>query len=215
DVTEVQVSISHGYHAISLLRRFLGVAFSPVVIRGMRFASPLIAGPTRSGVPKEERVNRVARDMVWLDWGERLGIYDFTKDQHRSWIRATHMGIRGVRGEIFDRSVQTLQDYHTPVYLQLTRIHRGEEENVEGSFLSGIVCGERVVYHNPYQPASLTDDEIAVATCLTRMANYARGGPGFYDLREAAHDHYLAMLMQQAIDSGEEVHSEPQSWTGE
>ena len=43
----------------------------------------------------------------------------------------------------------------------------------------GITLGDEWVYRNPFVPARLTDDEIAVATCLERMVAYVEGGPAF------------------------------------
>lgn len=94
-VTETTVSISHLYHGVSLIRKMLGVAFEEVKIRAMRFESNWVSGPTRSGPPTEDKLIASQRDLAWLDFGDRLGIYDFTKDQHRSWIRSNHLSVRG------------------------------------------------------------------------------------------------------------------------
>src|ERR1700688_3040516 len=55
EISQVQVSIAHGYHGISLIRRFLDVRFENVVIRASAFKSPLTAGPGRTGPPSEEK----------------------------------------------------------------------------------------------------------------------------------------------------------------
>ena len=54
--------------------------------------------------------------------------------------------------------------------MELKRINKGEYENAEGYFLKGIMVGERWVYENPFMPARLYDDEIAIAACLQKMA---------------------------------------------
>jgi len=213
-ITQASVSISHGYHGMNLLRKMLDVGFESVKIRAMRFESPMVAGPSRSGLPKEEAMILSKRDIAWIQFGDKLGIYDFTNDQHRSWIRDTHISVRGVRGEISDKRVNLLLDYKTPLHMELQRVNRGEEENVEGYFMSGIILGNRWIYHNPYVGAPLNDDEIAVATCLDNMASYSRGGDDFYSLRDASQDHYLAMLLEQSIRTGEEITSEVQPWHG-
>ncbi|MFB5190167.1 Gfo/Idh/MocA family protein [Alicyclobacillus fastidiosus] len=211
-VTQANVSVSHGYHGVSLLRKLLGVHFEQATIRAMRFVSPMVAGPSRSGPPAEETIVTSPRDIAWIRFGDKLGVYDFTKDQHRSWIRSTHLSVRGSRGEIFDHRVNFLAGHRTPLHLELRRVNRGEEENVEGYFLQGIMLGHRWVYANPYAGARLYDDEIAVATCMENMVRYIRGGPSFYDLRQASQDHYLAMLIEEAIQTGKEVTSGPQPW---
>ncbi|MFE5317833.1 Gfo/Idh/MocA family protein [Paenibacillus sp. NPDC056579] len=211
-VTQATVSISQTYHAVSLMRKMLGIGFEDAVIRGMRFESPVIAGPGRGGPPQEEKIITEPRDMAWLEFGNKLAIYDFAKDQHRSWIRSNHLSVRGDRGEIFDRRLSVLADYKTPLHLEFKRINSGEEENQEGHYLQGYMAGERWVYSNPFVPARLYDDEIAIATCLLKMAEYASGGPSFYSLAEASQDHYLGLLIEQAIRTGEPVKSQRQPW---
>jgi hypothetical protein len=212
NVNQVTVSISQFYHAVSLIRKMLGVRYEEVSIKGMRFESDWVAGPNRSGPPTEDKLIRSERDLAWLDFGGKLGIYDFTKDQHRSWTRSNHLSVRGERGEIFDNRISVQDPSCTQIQMELKRINKGEYENAEGYFLKGIMAGERWVYENPFMPARLYDDEIAIATCLEKMAIYAAGGPEFYGLPDASQDHYIGMLIEQAIKSGETVVSVRQPW---
>jgi hypothetical protein len=202
------------YHGVSLIRKMLGVGFEPVTIRAMRFGTRLVQGPTRSGPPLNDGLISVSRDLAWLDFGGCLGIYDYTKDQHRSWVRSNHLSVRGTHGEIFDRRVLIQQEDTTPLELELKRINKGELENQEGYFLKGYICGEQWLYDNPFAPARLYDDEIAIASCLQRMADYTFGGPEFYSLAEASQDHYLGMMIERAIQTGETIAAEPQIWSG-
>jgi hypothetical protein len=45
-----------------------------------------------------------------------------------------------------------------------------------------------------------------------KMGDYVQGGPSCYDLEEALQDHYLSIMMQIAIESGEEVTTTHQPW---
>ena len=212
NVTQATVSVSHLYHGVSLLRKMLGIGFEEVKIRGMRFESPWLAGPNRNGPPAEEKIVSSQRDIAWLDFGHKLGIYDFTSDQHRSWIRSNHLSVRGERGEIFDHQLNMMQNFSTPLHLDFKRINKGEWENQEGHYLQGIMAGHRWVYENPFIPGRLYDDEIAIATCLKHMATYAAGGQDFYSLPEASQDFYLGTLIEQAIETGDTVSSIQQPW---
>jgi hypothetical protein len=213
NISQVTVSISHMYHAVSLIRKMLGARFEDVAIKGMRFESDWVAGPNRGGPPAEDRIVKSERDLAWLDFGGKLGIYDFTKDQHRSWIRSNHLSVRGERGEIFDNRISIQDPSCTQISMELKRMNKGEYENAEGYFLKGIMAGERWVYENPFMPARLYDDEIAIASCLSKMAIYAAGGPAFYGLPDASQDHYIGMLIEQAVASGETVKSVRQPWS--
>jgi hypothetical protein len=61
-------------------------------------------------------------------------------------------------------------------------------------------------------PGRLSDDEIAVGTCLLNMDRYVSGGPSFYSLAEAAQDHYLGLTIDAALKLGAPVTTTPQSW---
>ncbi len=211
-VSQAQVSAAHGYHGISLLRRFLGVTFEECTISGYAFASPIVAGPGRGGPPAEERVQSSRQTIARFDFGDRLGVFDFTGDQYFSWIRSPRVLLRGQRGEINDTTLRSLLDYRTPVEMELRRVNAGENGNLEGYYLKGILAGDEWVYRNPFAPARLSDDEIAVAACLDGMARCAAGGPEFYSLAEALQDRYLDIVMEQAIASGQPVQATRQPW---
>ena len=59
----------------------------------------------------------------------------------------------------------------------------------------------------------LSDDEIAVATCLQKMAEYVDGGPHFCSLAQASQDHYLGLMMEQAIATQQPVETQSQVWS--
>jgi hypothetical protein len=212
-VTHAQVSIAHGYHGVSLLRRLLGVGFEPARITAREFVAPLVAGPGRQGLPPEERVVEAPQVIAQLDYGDRLGVHDFTTGQYRSWIRAPRLLARGERGEIRDAEVSYLKDFRTPVTLALRRMDSGGSGGPEGGGHLGILAGAEWVYENPFSGADLSDDEIAGATSLLGMVEHVRaGGLGPYPFAEAAQDQYLALCIEQACASGDAVTTERQPW---
>lgn len=211
-VSQAQVSVSQDYHAMSLIRKLLGLQFENAVIMARRFISPIVAGPTRQGPPTEEKIIEIPQTIAYLDFGDKLAVYDFATDQHRSWIRSNRVLVRGDRGELNNNRLKYLKDFSTPVTLDLLRQDTGQEGNMEGYYHRGILAGEEWVYRNPFAPASLSDEEIAVATCLAKMAEYAQGGPSFYSLAEAAQDHYLGLMVAQAVAQGTPVRTTFQTW---
>ncbi len=212
-VTSAQCSVAHDYHGISLLRRALGIGFERATITAREFCSPLVAGPDRAGDPAEERTVTSRQVTAHLDFGDRLGIYDFADDQYRSWIRSRELLIRGDRGELRGTRVRHLADVRTPLVQDIHRVVAGENGNLEGLFLRGLTLGDRWLYHNPFRPARLNDDEIAVATCLVGMAEHIGGGPDLYSVVDAAQDVYLTTMIRRAIETGGSVVTEPQSWS--
>ena len=204
-VTQAQVSVAHDYHGMDLLRAYLGVGLDPVTITAHRFVSPIIAGPDRTGPPAEERIEQSAQVLAWLDFDGRLGVYDFAPDQYFSWIRGPRVLVRGERGEIEGMEVRALRDVTTPVAYELVRRDAGRDGNLEGLHLAGITAGDRWVYRNPFAPARLADDEIAVATCLARMGAYVGGGEGPCSLAEAMRDQELALRTAESWSAGRPV----------
>jgi predicted dehydrogenase len=207
--THAQVSVAHGYHGISLIRRFLGIGFEPPKISGKRFSAPIVAGAGRQGPPEREQIRDSDQDIIFLDWGDRLGVLDFTGDQYFGWIRNRRVLIRGERGEILNDTIHYLKDFRTPIALALRRDVTGANGNLEGFSLRGIQAGDEWVYSNPFASARLSDDEIAIATCLARMDQYVRTGEEFYPLAEACQDHYLNLICQEALREGRELQPEP------
>lgn len=214
-VNQIHLSVCHDYHGMSLIRRLLGVGYAEAVIRGTRYSAPVIAGPDRSGPPAEERLVEAQTDYAWLDFGGGLGLYEFCQPQYRSWIRGQRVCVRGERGEIVDDTVTWLRDIVTPVSARLVRHEAGRNGNHEGHHLKGIQFRDSWVWHNPFMPARLNDEEIAVAQCLLAMCRYVEKGESFYSLAEASQDQYLALCCQEAIRSGETVRTRPQVWRPE
>jgi hypothetical protein len=211
-VNQAQVAVAHGYHGISLIRQYLGTGFENVTITARSFEAPQIKGPGRDGPPTSEELVKPSQTIATFDYGDRIGIFDFTGAQYFASIRSSRTLIRGERGEIHDREVRYLEDFRTPIITQLTRKDAGQEDDLRLPHHEGILLGNEWIYRNEFAPARLSDDEIAIATCMQKMAEYVEGGPSFYGLEEGAQDHYLNLLMEQAIKSGEPITSKTQSW---
>jgi hypothetical protein len=206
------MSVAHGYHGIVLMRKLLGIRFDNASIKAHRFTSTIMAGPDRSGPPREQAINRSVQDIAILDFGEKLGMFDFTGDQYFSWIRSPRVLVRGERGEINNREIRYLEDFQTPISYELRREDAGHDGNLEGYYHKGILAGSEWAYRNPFIPGKLPDDEIAIATCLVKMDEYVHGGPSFYSLAEASQDHYINLMIDQALKSGETVQTLTQPW---
>ncbi|MBV8587056.1 MAG: Gfo/Idh/MocA family oxidoreductase [Verrucomicrobia bacterium] len=211
-IYEADVSIAHGYHGISLLRHFLQVGLRLPKIRAQRFTSRIVDGPGRDGPPKEERLVESERTIAQLDFGDRLGIYDFTGDQYFSWIRSHRLLVRGEKGEINQTTVRLLQEFSIPFQFELVRRDTGHTGNLEGYTHQAIHGGGEILYQNPFPGMRWSDDEIAVATSLSRMGHYLNTGEPCYSVAEACHDCYLDLLIKEAVANGREVTGQPQLW---
>jgi hypothetical protein len=211
-ISQAQVSAAHGYHGISLIRKFLGVGFECPTIRACGFASPIVKSPNRSGPPEAEAIVESKQTIAWLDFGDRLGVFDFVGDQYFSHIRNQRLLVRGTHGEIINDTAVYLKDFRTPIHVAFTRHCAGPEGNLEGNHLKGYQADAQWVYENPLIPGELSDDEIAVGTCLLKMAEHVDGDAPFYPLAEACQDHYLNLCIQQAQKEGQPVRVAQPLW---
>jgi predicted dehydrogenase len=208
-ITHAQVSVGHGYHGISLLRRFLGIGSEPTRITARTFRAPIVDGGGREKPPEKETVRDSVQEIYIFDYGDRAGIIDFTGDQYSFLIRDERVLLRGERGELFNDSYVRLKDSRTPVRQKIVRHH---ENLLNGVALLGIEAGDEWIYRNPYAPAPLTDDEIAIADCLVRMDEFARTGKQFYPVEEGMQDHYLYILAQRAAKQDGAIEAVRQPW---
>ena len=207
------VAVAHGYHGISLMRRYLGIGFEPARITAKTFELPIVRSPDRHQAPETMAIVPSVQTIATFDFGDRVGMFDFTGDQYHGWIRSPRLTIRGERGEIAGDELRYLIDQRTPMFLKLIRQDTGHFGNLEDYHHAGILAGAEWAYRNPYPEARFSDDEIAVAACLDAMKTYVETGVPFYSFAEAAQDHYLALEMDRAAASGEVVVTTGQSWT--
>lgn len=216
EVSFVEQSVCHGYHGINLIRRFLNAGFEECEISGQRFSIPATRTCTRAGdlPPEQYEVHDAMRDLCTFSFGGgKTGVYDFSGEQYRSFIRHSRIQVLGRRGEIIDDKVYWLSEEGIPASGELTRMDLGVRYNIDGYCNRSVMLGERELYKNPFMPARMGDDEIAIAYCLKNMGQYAQGAAEpFYPLREALQDTYLALRMDKALETGERVHAGRQIW---
>lgn len=213
EVGHVHVSFSHGYHNVALMRQLLGITFENVRITARSFPVNVANGVSRTGIPTEDNITEQIQTVATLQFDNgKTGIYNFEMNQHRSWVRTPLIQVKGTHGEIFNETVKYLMDYQTPVEMPLMRINMGENQNVEGFGFKGILMGDRWLYKNPYLDGRLSDDEIAVATILEKMAHYVLTDEPFYDFALGCQDMYIGMLIEESAKLEEDVVSTTQIW---
>jgi hypothetical protein len=174
-------------------------------ITARRVTTKIINGPGRNGPPTEEKLQDSPRIIAQLDYGDRFGVFDFSDDQYFSWIRSSRRLVRGDRGEINQDEVRFLKDFKTPITDRFCRRDTGHDGNLEGYYHASISLAGDVLYTNPFPEARLSDDEIAVATCLSKMQTYVQTGQPFYSVEEASYDRYFDLLINEAADTSKPI----------
>jgi len=214
-VSSVQVSSTHLYHAVSMIRNMLDAGFADVEVTARSFSAPLADPVSREGWTGGTDPRPATTTVALLDFGEgRSGVYDFTDNQWLNPLRGNRIVIRGSSGEIVDDRVTRLVDPVTVVESALVRRQTGIDLNLEGFDLDHISHNGAVVYRNPYQGARLAEDDVSVATLMERMGEWCRGsGPEPYPLADACQDHLVALAMEEAVRTGATVRTAPGPWS--
>ncbi len=215
DVTSVQVSSTHLYHAISMIRGFLGAGRGTVTVHAQAFTAPLADPLSPDGWSGSEEPVPATTTLATLDFGgARMGLYDFTDNQWWNPLRARRIVVRGSRGEIVDERVTRLVDAHTPVESSLVRRQAGLDLNLEGVDLQHVSFDGRVVWRNAFAGARFSEDDLAVADLLAATARWRRGkGPAPYPLADACADHQIALAIGESIGTGRSVTTSIESWS--
>ena len=214
EVTSVQVSSTHGYHAVSMMRGLLGAGFGPTTASAVRFTAPLVDTRTRDGWTDDDEPRPASTVLATIDFGDgQSGLYDFTDNQWHNQLRFRRLLIRGSRGEIDNDDVIRLAAPRSIVRSQLVRSQLGYELNLDGYDTEHISFDGSVVYRNPFLGLRLMDEEIAIASLLTATAAWVRDdGPAPYPLAEAGQDHLVSLAVDEALESDRPVTTTLEPW---
>ncbi|WP_421735847.1 Gfo/Idh/MocA family protein [Cellulomonas sp.] len=212
--TSVQISSTHLYHAVGLIRRLLDTGRGEVAVRASTFTAPLLSPLERQGWTGATEPRDAWTILATLDFGDgRSALYDFTDNQWHNPLRTNRIVIRGSHGEIVDDAITRVVDERTVLTSPIVRRVSGLEQNLDGFDLEHLSVDGRVVYRNEYQGARLADDDIAVATLLDATGAWVRGdGPAPYPLADGCQDHLLGLAIEEAARAGETVRTAREAW---
>jgi predicted dehydrogenase len=205
--TQVQVSSTQQYHAVSLIRGLLGAGHAAARVRAVRTVAPLLDPLSPTGWTDDPQPKPATTTLATLDFdGGRSGVYDFTTGQTRNSLRFRRLLVRGTHGELNADEIVHMPAPRTITRTPLVRRQSGHDLDLNGFDTETITLGAQVLYRNPYPGHRFNDDEIATATLLDAMAAWIHGaGPPPYPLAEAAQDHLLALAIEEAADTGQET----------
>jgi predicted dehydrogenase len=211
--TSVHVSSTHDYHAVALMRRFLGAGFADVRACTASFTAPLADPLSRAGWTGDDQPRPARTLLATIDFGGVWGLYDFTDNQWHNRLRLRRILIRGSHGEIADDTVVRLAAARTVLTSPIIRSQLGYDLNLDGYDTEQLSFDGAVLYRNPFLGLRLMDDEIAIASVLTAAARWARDeGPGPYPLAEACHDHLISLAIHQSATEGAPVRTKTPPW---
>lgn len=215
-ITSVQLSSTHLYHALAVVRRLLDAGRGPATVHASKFVAPLADPMVRDGWSGNDESKEATTTLATIDFGGgRTALYDFTDNQWHNPLRQNRIVIRGSRGELVDDRLIRLADATTVVESRLFRRQTGIDLNLEGFALDHLSLDGQVLYRNPFPGVRLADEDISIATLLDRMTAFARGdGPPPYPLAEASQDHLLALAIEESARTGQPVVTKAEPWSG-
>lgn len=189
-VHSVRLSCCHDYHAASLIRFFLDTGFEKPEITSFSIPDPVTRYNSRAGYLKSPAVIKAEEKIKIFKFKDRTAVYDFSFEQYFSDIRSSQITIRGTNGEIVNNTCSYLKD-GVPQRFDICRNAYGTEESLDGMCLFNITGNGKVLYTNPLPYSRLSDEEIAIATCLVKMKEYLDTGKEFYSAKDACFDYTL------------------------
>jgi predicted dehydrogenase len=215
EIGSVQISSTHLYHAVSMIRALLGVGFAPATVLAQSFSSPLVDPMNRAGWTDDPAPKQVDTTIATFDFGGRTGLYDFTANQWWNPLRTPRIVLRGSTGEIVDDTMVRLVDARTVVESPLLRRRAGVDLNLEGVDLDHISVDGQVLWRNRTVGARFSEDDLAVVDLLLAMTAWCRGeGPAPYPLAEGCQDHQLSLAIAESLAKGAPVTTTTEPWAG-
>lgn len=211
--TSVQVSSTHNYHAVSIMRGILGPHFEPVLVRAYTHSAPLLDPLCRSGWVDQPIEKMAENTIATIDFGDSMGLYDFTDNQWHNQLRHRRIVIRGSRGEIADDSVIHMPASETILRSRIERSQLGYDLNLDGYDTEHLAFQGDIVFRNPFLGHRLMDEEIAIATLMKATGEWSRDeSPEPYPLAHALQDQLIGLAITQAAVSGEPVKTAVEEW---
>ena len=214
EVTSVQVSSTHGYHATSMIRRMLGVGHAPATVTAQQFTAPLVDPLGREGWNGSMDPVPLVTTLATLDFGDgRMGLYDFTDTQWFNPVRARRIVVRGALGEIVDDRFTRMAGPDTPVESHIVRRVTGMDLNLEGLEVASVSVDGEVVWRNAFLGSAFSEDDLAVAGLLADVGDWARDeAPPPYPLADACQDHLLSLAIDESAATGAPVTTGEAPW---
>ena len=211
--TSVQVSSTHLYHAVSIIRGFLDAPFAETEVRAQSFTAPLVDPMGQRGWTDDPEPREATTTIATIDFGDSHGVYDFTDNQWHNQLRSRRIVVRGSHGEIADDDVFRMPEPRTFTTSPILRRQLGYDLDLDGYDTDTITFEGSVVWRNEFLGARFSDEELAIATLLRRTAEWIRGaGPGPYPLAEASQDHLIALAIEESVSRRTPVRTTREPW---
>jgi predicted dehydrogenase len=214
EVTSVELSSTHGYHAVSIMRGFLQSGFEPTTVMTQQFQAPLVNPLVRNGWNSIMSPQIAKTTISLIDFGSgKSGIYNFVDNQWHNQLRHRRIVVRGSKGEIVDDAVVRLIDGPAITTSRIERYQLGYDLNLAGFDTEHLSFDGTVVFKNPFKGLRFMDEEIAIAQLMVQMADWVAGGAQPpYPLNQGCQDQLISLAMDESIATGTSITVAKQKW---
>jgi predicted dehydrogenase len=214
EVTSVEVSSTHGYHAVSMMRGFLNAGYEPATVNAHAYVAPLIDPLNRDSWNSDLAPKSAKTTVGLIDFGSgKSGIYNFVDNQWHNQLRHRRIVVRGSAGEIVDDHAIRLVDGPAITTSRFERYQLGYDLNLDGYDTEHISFDGKVVFKNPFIGKGFMDEEIAIGQVMVKMADWVSGkGDAPYPLAEACQDHLISLSIEESVKTGQTVITPRSSW---
>ena len=214
EATSVELSSTHGYHAVAIMRGFLQSGFERTTITTRQFEAPLVNPLSRDGWNSDLSSQLAKTTISLIDFGSgKSGVYNFVDNQWHNQLRHRRIVVRGSRGEIVDDAVIRLIDGPAITTSRIERYQLGYDLNLDGFDTEHLSFDGRVVFKNPFTGLRFMDEEIAIAQLMVQMADWIEGKTKApYPLNEGCQDQLISLAMDESITTGKNVLVDKQKW---
>lgn len=212
--TQAQVSSTQLYHAVALMRAYVGAPCGPATVRATKVSAPLLQPLGRMGWTGESAPGPATTTHAVIDFGSgRSGVYDFTDLQTRNLLRMRRLVVRGTHGELDGDVLVRWGGPETILTSRLERRQSGHDLDMSGFDSETISHGDTVLWRNPWPGRRWSDDEHATAAMLSDMAAWVDGrGPEPYPLCDALEDAAVSFAIEQSAAEDRPVEHADQPW---
>ncbi len=192
EVTEIQISLMHDYHAYSVIRYLLDTT-SEAKISGFKYLDYVARTKSRTEEFMDGVVIPTTKKHLILRYeNNKRAIYDFNSEEYRSPIRNKGIHILGTRGEIINDWVYYLDVNNNPKAEQI-KIERVRNQISKISFGKEILFRETCIY-------GFNEDTYALYNYLKQMPNFIINKEEVYPNILARSDSLASICMNSVGD---------------
>jgi len=187
DILDLKLSLCHDYHAISLMRFFLGDLNNPKLLSKAEYSLPILETGNRAGIKYDGDIKDYKRAVAVFEFeNNRHATYDFSSLLYHTEIATSSLRIQGSLGEYIDGALSYAIRDESGIY-NFKKEELETKVDIETNEIRAIRFNNEDLWTNDYLGLGFNNDEIGIADFLMGKASYS--------LEDAVFDARLGLLI--------------------